>query len=115
MARCTSTWARVRETVTSYPNFAGQHAEEAIFSPADFAAYQQRIGALRDYQPPAGVVLCYQRSLYLHVLRAGRAAGGASQRLRSTITGAWSLGPLPLRASRSTQAPDTEPARAALA
>jgi hypothetical protein len=24
--------------VTSYPNFAGKHAEEAIFTPADFAA-----------------------------------------------------------------------------
>jgi hypothetical protein len=37
--------------VTNYPNFAGKHAEEAIFTPADFATYQQRIGALRDYQP----------------------------------------------------------------
>jgi uridine phosphorylase len=55
--------------VTSYPNFAGKHAEEAIFGPADFAAYLRRIGALSDYRPPAGVVLCYQRSLYQHVLR----------------------------------------------
>jgi hypothetical protein len=37
--------------VTNYPNFAGKHAEEAIFTPADFATYQQRIGAFRDYQP----------------------------------------------------------------
>jgi hypothetical protein len=36
-------------------------------------------------------------------------------RLRSTINGAWSLGPWPLRASRSTQASVTERARAALA
>jgi uridine phosphorylase len=56
--------------VTSYPNFAGKHAGEAIFSAADFAAYLRRIGALDDYRPPAGVVLCYQRSLYHHVLRA---------------------------------------------
>jgi uridine phosphorylase len=56
--------------VTSYPNFAGKHAEEAIFTPADFAAYLGRIGALSDYRPPAGVVLCYQQSLYQHVLRA---------------------------------------------
>ncbi len=54
----------------SYPNFAGKHAEEAIFTPGDFAAYLQRIGALSDYRAPAGVVLCYQRSLYDHVLRA---------------------------------------------
>jgi hypothetical protein len=38
--------------VTSYPNFAGKHAEEAIFSAADFAAYLRRIGALDDYRPP---------------------------------------------------------------
>jgi hypothetical protein len=54
----------------SYPNFAGKHAEEAIFTPADFAAYLRRAGALESYQPPAGVVLCYQRSLYNHVLQA---------------------------------------------
>ena len=54
----------------SYPNFAGKHTEEAMFTPADFAAYLRRAGALGSYQPPAGVVLCYQRSLYSHVLQA---------------------------------------------
>jgi uridine phosphorylase len=54
----------------SYPNFAGKHAEEAMFTPADFASYLRQAGALEDYQSPAGVVLCYQRSLYNHVLRA---------------------------------------------
>ena len=54
----------------SYPNFAGKHAEEAIFTPADFIGYLRRVGALDSYQPPVGVVLCYQRSLYNHVLRA---------------------------------------------
>jgi uridine phosphorylase len=54
----------------SYPNFAGKHAGEAMFTPADFAAYLRRAGALDSYQPPAGVVLCYQRSLYHHVLQA---------------------------------------------
>ena len=57
-------------SAASYPNFAGKHAEEAIFTPADFAAYLRRVGALESYQPPAGVVLCYQRSLYNHVLQA---------------------------------------------
>jgi hypothetical protein len=54
----------------SYPNFAGKHAQESMFTPADFAAYLRRIGRLEAYQPPAGVVLCYQRSLYDHVLRS---------------------------------------------
>ena len=41
-----------------------------MFAPADFVAYLRRAGALDSYQPPAGVVLCYQRSLYHHVLKA---------------------------------------------
>jgi uridine phosphorylase len=58
------------QSLASYPNFAGKHAEEAMFTPAEFAAYLRRAGALDSYQPPAGVVLCYQRSLYQHVLKA---------------------------------------------
>jgi uridine phosphorylase len=53
----------------SYPNFAGKHAEEAMFGPADFVAYLRRVGALDGREVPAGVVLCYQRSLYNHVLQ----------------------------------------------
>jgi uridine phosphorylase len=52
----------------SYPNFAGKHAEDAMFTPADFADYLRRVGDLEDYQAPTGVVLCYQRSLFNHVL-----------------------------------------------
>jgi uridine phosphorylase len=57
-------------SAASYPNFASKHAEEAIFTPADFVAYLRQVGALGTDQPPAGVVFCYQRSLYDHVLRA---------------------------------------------
>lgn len=53
----------------SYPNFAGKHAGEALFTAADFTAYLRRVGALGDDQAPAGVVICYQRSLYDHVVR----------------------------------------------
>jgi hypothetical protein len=53
----------------SYPNFAGKHAEEALFSPADFVAYLRRAGAVETGAAPAGVVLTYQRSLYEHVIR----------------------------------------------
>ena len=56
-------------SAASYPNFAGKHAEEAIFTPADFVAYLQQVGALSAAEPPAGVVFCYQRSLYSHALR----------------------------------------------
>ena len=53
-----------------YPNFAGKHAEQALFSAADFVAYQRQVGALDDREVPGGAVLCYQPSLYDHVLRA---------------------------------------------
>jgi uridine phosphorylase len=53
----------------SYPNYAGKHAEEAMFTPADFAAYLRRVGMLGDYDPPEGIVLCYQRSLLDHILK----------------------------------------------
>ncbi len=54
----------------SYPNFEGKHAEEALFTAADFIAYLRRTGTLGDEQAPAGVIICYQRSLHDHVLRA---------------------------------------------
>ena len=46
---------------------------------------------------------------------ASEGASRAGYRSMSTITGAWSLGPLPLRVSRSTQASVTAPASAAFA
>ena len=54
---------------SSYPNFAGKHAGEALFTASDFLAYLRRVGARDDTPAPDGVVLCYQRSLYDHVLR----------------------------------------------
>ena len=64
----------------SYPNFAGKHAEEALFTAADFTAYLREVGALGDGQAPAGVVICYQRSLYDHVLRTEGLTGRAARR-----------------------------------
>jgi uridine phosphorylase len=55
---------------SSYPNFAGKHAGEAMFTAADFVAYLRRVGVRDDTPAPGGVVLCYQRSLYDHVLRS---------------------------------------------
>jgi nucleoside phosphorylase len=54
----------------SYPNFAGKHAGPALFTATDFVAYLRQVGALDQGEAPGGVVLCYQRSLYDHVLRA---------------------------------------------
>jgi uridine phosphorylase len=52
----------------SYPNFADKHNERAAHSPADFVAYLRSTGGLSGYEAPAGVILCYQRSLYNHML-----------------------------------------------
>ncbi len=54
----------------SYPNFAGKHAGQAMFTAADFVAYMRQVGALDDGEVPGSAVLCYQPSLYDHVLRA---------------------------------------------
>jgi uridine phosphorylase len=73
---------------SSYPNFAGKHAGEALFTAADFMAYLRRVGMRGDEPTPAGVILCYQRSLYDHVLRAegldGKTARGLPVALPST-------------------------------
>ena len=39
----------------SYPNFAGKHAEEALFTAADFTAYLRQAGALADGPAPPSV------------------------------------------------------------
>lgn len=52
----------------AYPNFGDKHSHEAIFNPADFAAYMRDRGRLEGYRPPDGIVLCYQGSLFEHVL-----------------------------------------------
>ena len=58
-------------TTPSYPNFPGKHAEKALYDPADFVAYLHKSGASAAAVPaPPSVVMCYQRSLYEHALRA---------------------------------------------
>ncbi len=54
----------------SYPNFAGKHAGQALFTAADFLGYLRQVGGIDDGEAPRGAVLCYQPSLYDHVLRA---------------------------------------------
>jgi nucleoside phosphorylase len=68
----------------SYPNFPGKHAEDAIFTAADFVGYLRRIGALDGRVAPPAVVLCYQRALYRHVLRSeGLQPSGLQGAMRS--------------------------------
>ncbi len=50
------------------PNFAGKHALDAFFSPADFVAYKREQGPYPDFVVPEGVILSYQPSLVRHIL-----------------------------------------------
>ncbi len=46
-----------------FPNFAGKHAEDAFFSPADFIAYRRPQGQLPDIPEVGGLILVYQPAL----------------------------------------------------
>jgi uridine phosphorylase len=54
--------------VASYPNYAGKHAEDPFFTVGEYAAYARRMGRWPEYDPPEGVIISYQRSLYDRVL-----------------------------------------------
>lgn len=51
------------DTHQRFPNFAGKHAEAALFTPHDLLAYQRERGRLADTQIPPNVVMCYSPSL----------------------------------------------------
>ena len=46
-----------------FPNFAGKHAEDAFFTPADLFAYRRARGALPDIPEVGGLILTYQPAL----------------------------------------------------
>ena len=45
---------------STYPNVPGKHAFEAFFRPEDNIAYVRGSGLLDGFEPPEGIVLCYQ-------------------------------------------------------
>lgn len=47
----------------TFPNFAGKHAEDAFFSPADYIAWRRAQGTLPEFPVLGGLILTYQRSL----------------------------------------------------
>jgi uridine phosphorylase len=51
---------------STYPNFPGKHAFNALFHPEDNISYVRGSGILDGYEPPEGIVLCYQRSVLEH-------------------------------------------------
>jgi uridine phosphorylase len=66
------------DATATFPNFPGKHDQDAIFSPGDSIDYQRRHGRSPMVAIPQGMILCYQRSLYDHVLAEhdGERVGG---------------------------------------
>jgi uridine phosphorylase len=51
---------------STYPNVPGKHAFDALFHPEDNVAYARASGVLDGFEPPEGIVVCYQRSVLEH-------------------------------------------------
>ncbi|HUK81890.1 MAG TPA: nucleoside phosphorylase [Verrucomicrobiae bacterium] len=51
-----------------FPNFRNKHANDSLFSPADFLEYQRKQGRGERFRPPEGVIFCYQQRLMDYVL-----------------------------------------------
>jgi uridine phosphorylase len=55
-----------------YPNFAGKHLHDSLIEPAAYVEYLRSSGTLGDFEPPGGVILCYDRSLWRRVRARAR-------------------------------------------
>ncbi|MDY7106371.1 MAG: nucleoside phosphorylase [Actinomycetota bacterium] len=64
-----------------YPNFPGKHAHDSLIEPAAYVAYLRDSGALGDFEPPDGVILCYDRALWGRVRKQARPAAWRLQLL----------------------------------
>jgi uridine phosphorylase len=51
-----------------YPNLAGKHAHDALFTPGDFLAYARAQGLIDGSPAPEAVLLCYQSALARRLL-----------------------------------------------
>jgi hypothetical protein len=45
---------------STYPNVLEKHAFDAFFHPEDNIAYVRESGLLDGYEPPEGIIICYQ-------------------------------------------------------
>jgi uridine phosphorylase len=53
----------------TFPNLKGKHAEDAMFTPQEFLAYQKKIGKHPKFKPPAGVIFCYANDAINYFLK----------------------------------------------
>ena len=55
-----------------FPNFKNKHSEPSVFSPKQFMEYRKKTGAYPRFEPPLGIIFCYQKHLMEHVLKNHR-------------------------------------------
>lgn len=70
---------------STYPNFPGKHAFNVVFHPEDNISYVRQSGSLDGYEPPEGIVLCYQRSVLEHSRDIEHLVDGSSGSLHRGI------------------------------
>jgi len=47
----------------AFPNFKNKQANDSFFSPGDFLDYRRKRGKFDRFDPPEGVIICYDRNL----------------------------------------------------
>ena len=50
-----------------FPNFAGKHEHQAMFSPKDFLEYAVKRGLIEDVRIPQSVILAYSNNLLRYI------------------------------------------------
>lgn len=53
-----------------FPNFKNKYAEDSLFSPEDHWKHKIERGDPPTFDPPKGVIFCYQEELMKHILQA---------------------------------------------
>jgi len=52
----------------TFPNLSGKHSEDSMLSPGEFRRYMKQTGGYPEENAPDGAILCYQDSLFRHIL-----------------------------------------------
>jgi uridine phosphorylase len=55
-----------------FPNLKGKHAEDSMFSPEEFLEYYKKTEKELDFDPPSGVIFCYDSDLIKHIIAKHR-------------------------------------------
>lgn len=51
-----------------FPNFPNKHLEKSLVNPTEFLDYLKKVGRYPAFNPPEGMIICYQKSLLDHIV-----------------------------------------------